>query len=128
MDQAGGRVHVQGRAHHGEDVRPRHPPGRLRDHRDRLPEPDDMGAQRGAVRIRLSELHPAVADVADPGLVPDAAHLGQLPVQVQHLRASGALVQVVHVVRSVTRATSASASAISSTASKLKQNLRAALI
>ena len=97
VDQAGGRVHVQGRAHHGEDVRPRHPPGRLRDHRDRLPEPDDMGTQRGAVRIRLTELQPAVADVADPGLVPDAAHLGQLPVQVQHLRAPGALVQVVHV-------------------------------
>ena len=104
--QAGGGIHLQGGAHDQEDVRPGHQVDGFLDVRDGLAEKDDVRAQLGPVGGRIAQDDLVIADVDDLVRAVVAvvvavlrADFGQFPVQVEHPRGAGALVEVIDVLR-----------------------------
>lgn len=101
VEQAGGGIDVERGADDDEDVAILDPLDRRLDHRHRLAEPDDEGAQLLAMRILVAQVDDGILgrEVVSRLLVAHGAGLHDLAVKMDHLVAARPLVQVVDVLR-----------------------------
>ena len=88
---------MQGGADHDDDIGRLHKVHRGIDHRNGLPEPNNVGPELGAVGAEVTEGEFGTGKVNDDARISRRAGLSNFAVQVEYLRAAGPLMKVVDV-------------------------------